>query len=122
LGENGAPAAQADLMAALLDELSINQVAVVGVSAGGPAALQFTLRALLPERGLPAHPAGDEAAAAPNAAGLRADRPEQRRQVETLADALVPARPRYDGVANDLRVQETLAELGLCLPSAGGGS
>lgn len=43
LADKGTPEAQADLMAALLDELNVERVAVVGVSAGGPAALQFAL-------------------------------------------------------------------------------
>lgn len=38
------PEAQADLMAALLDALQIETVAVCGLSAGGPVALQFALR------------------------------------------------------------------------------
>ncbi|MCP4541053.1 MAG: alpha/beta hydrolase [Chloroflexi bacterium] len=41
---DASPAAQADAHAALLDELGISQVAIVGVSAGGPSALQFALR------------------------------------------------------------------------------
>ncbi|NDJ53815.1 MAG: alpha/beta fold hydrolase, partial [Chloroflexi bacterium] len=44
LGDNGSPEAQADLMAALLDALDIEQVAVIGAAAGGPGALQFALR------------------------------------------------------------------------------
>lgn len=38
------PARQADAFAALLDVLHVDQIAVVGASAGGPAALQFALR------------------------------------------------------------------------------
>jgi pimeloyl-ACP methyl ester carboxylesterase len=38
------PDAQADLLASLLDSLEVERVAVVGVSAGGPSALQFALR------------------------------------------------------------------------------
>ena len=44
LPEDASLAAQADALAALLDELGIERVAVVGVSAGGPPALQFALR------------------------------------------------------------------------------
>lgn len=39
-----APAEQADVLAALLDALGIDRVAVVSLSGGGPAALQFALR------------------------------------------------------------------------------
>ena len=38
------PEEQADALAALLDTLDIQQVALLGVSAGGPIALQFALR------------------------------------------------------------------------------
>lgn len=41
---NATPVAQADAYAALLDVLSVEKVAVVAVSAGGPPALQFALR------------------------------------------------------------------------------
>jgi pimeloyl-ACP methyl ester carboxylesterase len=40
----GDPAAQADALAALLDELGVAAAAVVAVSAGGPSALQFAIR------------------------------------------------------------------------------
>jgi hypothetical protein len=39
--------------------------------------------------------------------------PAQRRQVMAMADAMVPALPRFDGVANDLAVQQELDELPL---------
>jgi pimeloyl-ACP methyl ester carboxylesterase len=42
--EDDTPAAQADAHASLLDALGIDRVAVVGLSAGGPSALQFALR------------------------------------------------------------------------------
>ena len=38
------PAEQADLFAALLDEIGVERVIVVAVSAGGPAGLQFAIR------------------------------------------------------------------------------
>ena len=38
------PEEQADAYAALLDSLEIDRVAIVGISAGGPSALQFALR------------------------------------------------------------------------------
>ncbi|MDQ6837891.1 MAG: alpha/beta hydrolase [Actinomycetota bacterium] len=40
----GTPEQQADLAAALLDTLGIDRVAVVGLSAGGPGAIQFAAR------------------------------------------------------------------------------
>ncbi|HBX68997.1 MAG TPA: alpha/beta hydrolase [Chloroflexi bacterium] len=48
LPEDGSPAAQANAHAALLDFLGIERAAVIGMSAGGPSALQFALR--YPER------------------------------------------------------------------------
>ncbi|MGH8259547.1 MAG: alpha/beta fold hydrolase [Steroidobacteraceae bacterium] len=44
LGDGTTPAEQADVLAALLDALHIGKVAVIGVSGGGPSALQFALR------------------------------------------------------------------------------
>jgi len=38
------PEAQADAFAALLDSLGISKVAIVGISGGGPSALQFAIR------------------------------------------------------------------------------
>lgn len=38
------PAAQADMYVALLDALAIEQATVVGISGGGPSAIQFALR------------------------------------------------------------------------------
>jgi pimeloyl-ACP methyl ester carboxylesterase len=38
------PEAQADMYAALLDELGIQQASIIGFSGGGPSALQFALR------------------------------------------------------------------------------
>ncbi|MEO8603496.1 MAG: alpha/beta fold hydrolase [bacterium] len=40
----GSPEQQADLAAALLDALGIQRVPVVGISAGGPVAIQFAAR------------------------------------------------------------------------------
>jgi pimeloyl-ACP methyl ester carboxylesterase len=48
LPKDGSPAAQADLYTSLLDELGIQQVALVGTSAGTASSLQFALR--YPER------------------------------------------------------------------------
>jgi 2-hydroxy-6-oxonona-2,4-dienedioate hydrolase len=42
--EGASPAGQADAFACLLDELSIQQAAVLGTSAGGTSAIQFALR------------------------------------------------------------------------------
>ena len=166
LADNGSPAAQADLFAAILDGLGIDRVAVVGVSAGGPAALEFARRypnrtaalvlvSALTQR-TPLSKVQRESALgrlvllrrmqdlassilhlamtrAP-ALALRAyartettydaavarrhirqilDDSIQRRQVAQMADAIVPARSRAAGVANDLHVQHTLTDLPL---------
>jgi pimeloyl-ACP methyl ester carboxylesterase len=44
LPEHASPALQADSYAALLDALGINQAAMLGISSGGPSAIQFALR------------------------------------------------------------------------------
>ncbi|MBA2677188.1 MAG: alpha/beta hydrolase [Ktedonobacteraceae bacterium] len=44
LAAGASPAAQADLYAALLDALNIEQASIIGFSGGGPSALQFALR------------------------------------------------------------------------------
>jgi 2-hydroxy-6-oxonona-2,4-dienedioate hydrolase len=44
LPRDASPAAQADAHACLLEALSIERAAIVGVSAGGPSTLQFALR------------------------------------------------------------------------------
>ena len=44
LPNHASPAAQADALVNLLDELNISKVTVVGISAGGPSTLQFALR------------------------------------------------------------------------------
>ena len=44
LASGPTPEESADLLAALLDELSIDQVLMFGISGGGPTSLQFALR------------------------------------------------------------------------------
>jgi len=44
LSSGETPAEQADLFAALLDEIGVERVVVIAVSAGGPSALQFAMR------------------------------------------------------------------------------
>ena len=44
LASGPTPEEAADLLAALLDELSIDQVLMFGISGGGPTSLQFALR------------------------------------------------------------------------------
>jgi pimeloyl-ACP methyl ester carboxylesterase len=166
LASNGSPEAQADLAAALLDALAIDTVAVVGLSAGGPGALQFVLRhpdrakalvllsAISRRTGLseeqmnstlgrfvmtprfqnPAYFLINQAMKRIPSLALQdyvrtettydmktgkryikqilAD-PIQRQQVMDLADAIVPALPRFDGVSNDLNVQQNLNDLPL---------
>jgi 2-hydroxy-6-oxonona-2,4-dienedioate hydrolase len=41
---NPSPEAQADVYAALLDTINVNSIIIIGLSAGGPSALQFALR------------------------------------------------------------------------------
>lgn len=166
LAENGSPEAQADLMAVLLDQLDIERVAVVGVSAGGPGALQFALRhpgrtcclVLLSAitRRTPLtddqlnstlgklvmtrrfqNPASflihlamthmtklalrdfvqTETTYGAEQGQHHIDQvmahPKQREEVQALADAMVPALPRFDGVMNDLEVQQSLDDLPL---------
>lgn len=164
LGEDGSPARQADLAAALLDSIECDRVAVVGLSAGGPAAIEFAARhadrtaalvllsAISQRTGLsddqmnstlgrlvmtpkyqdvayflinramhavPALALQDFVRTETTydmKAGKRLIRmvmqdPAQRRQVLAMADAMVPARPRFAGVMNDLEAQQNLGEL-----------
>jgi pimeloyl-ACP methyl ester carboxylesterase len=41
---NPSPEAQADVYAALIDTINVNSIIIIGLSAGGPSALQFALR------------------------------------------------------------------------------
>jgi|SoiMethySBSTD1v2_1073268.scaffolds.fasta_scaffold04453_3 pimeloyl-ACP methyl ester carboxylesterase len=160
----GSPEQQADLAAALLDALGIDRVATVGISAGGPGAIQFAARhphrvsalvllsAISQRTGLsddqrnsalgrlvmtpryqdvayflinramhvlPALSMRDfvrtettyDAATGKQYIERVLGDPEQKRQVLAMADAMVPALPRFDGVMNDLQVQQTLGEL-----------
>lgn len=166
IAHGGSPAQQADLAAALLDALGIGRVAVAGISAGGPAAIQFAARhaarvdALLllsaisqrtalskdqlesavgrlvmtprfqdvayflinqSMHWMPAQAMRDfvktettydEARGRALIDRILAD-PAQKRLVLLLADAMVPALPRFAGVMNDLAVQRGLGELPL---------
>lgn len=160
------PEAQADLFAALLDSLEVERVALVAVSAGGPAAIQFAHR--FPERVsclvlmaaitrktglssdqlnsalgklvmsrraqnpayflihramhlLPGLTLRDFArtettydpGVAPKIIAQVTGDPAQLQQVRQLADAMVPALPRFPGVMNDLEVQQALPDLQL---------
>lgn len=166
LQDNGSPKAQADLMAALLDELGIEEVAVVGVSAGGPVALQFALNypnrvkalillsAITRQTGLSSDQLNStlgrlvmsrrfqnlsyfliyqamkrmpslalqdyvrtettyEMEAGKKLINQMLQDPDQRQQVMQLANAMVPALPRFEGVMNDLDVQQTLEAMPL---------
>ena len=161
LSSGAAPEEQADLMAALLDALRIESVAVCGLSAGGPVALQFALRhahrtcalvlisAVTKQTGLSSDqtnsalgrlvmsPAGQNLAyllihwvmtryprlalydlartetTYPGKISRRLNRqvlsdPVQRLALTRLADAMVPALPRFDGTMNDLQIQQIL--------------
>jgi pimeloyl-ACP methyl ester carboxylesterase len=166
LENGGSPEQQADLVAALLDTLGIARAAVVGISAGGPAAIQFAARhpdrtsalillsAVSRRTGLSDDQTGsalgrlvmtpraqdisyflinqamhriprlamrdfvrtettyDKATGAHLIDQVLGD-PDQRRQVLDMADAMVPALPRFAGVMNDLRVQQELGDLPL---------
>ena len=160
----GSPEQQADLAAALLDVLRLDRVAVVGVSAGGPAAIQFAARHPDRTTGLVLLSAvsqrtelSEDQLNSPlgrlvmtrrfqNVASFLINRamhlmpalsmrdfvktsttydpetgkklidevlrdPAQRREVLAMMDAMVPALPRFDGLMNDVRVQQELGEL-----------
>jgi len=162
----GSPEQQADLAAALLEKLRIERVAVVGISAGGPGAIQFAARhagrvdalvllsaisrrtllsndqtgsalgrlvmtprfqdvaCFLIHQAMTRFTASsmqdmvktettyDEIVGKQLIQKTLAD-PEQKRQVLLLADAMVPAMPRFAGVMNDLKVQQELGPLPL---------
>jgi pimeloyl-ACP methyl ester carboxylesterase len=166
LDNGGSPEQQADLAAALLDKLGIERVAVVGISAGGPGAIQFAARhasrldalvllsAISQRTSLSGEQTGsalgrlvmtprfqnlayflihhamthftrlslqdfvrtettyDKATGKRFISKITAD-PGQMRHVMLLADAMVPAMPRFPGVMNDLKVQQELGELPL---------
>ncbi|MEM9955342.1 MAG: alpha/beta hydrolase [Chloroflexota bacterium] len=166
LNENGSPGAQADLMASLLDTLQIERVIVIGVSAGGPAALQFALRhpskitklvllsAITKQTSLtdeqlnstlgklvmtrqfqnPAYflihqamthlpkltlqdfvrteTTYDMSEGKQYIERIMADT-QQIELVQDLADAMIPALPRFEGVMNDLHVQQSLQPIPL---------
>lgn len=161
LSSGTTPEEQADLMAALLDALRIERVAVCGLSAGGPVALQFALRhahrtralvlisAVTKQTGLSNEqtnsalgrlvmsPAGQnltyllihwvmtryprlalhDLARTETTYSHKTSRrlnqqvlsdPTQRLALTRLADAMVPALPRFAGTMNDLQIQQTV--------------
>jgi pimeloyl-ACP methyl ester carboxylesterase len=164
LDNGGSPEQQADLAAALLDALDVESVGVVGVSAGGPSAIQFAARhphrtsalvllsAISQRTGL-SQAQLDSAlgrlvmtpryqnvayflinrsmhlmttlsmrdlvrtettygpAAGKKLIDMVLSDPAQKRQLLAMSDAMVPALPRFDGVMNDLAVQQELKEL-----------
>ena len=166
LSDNGSPKAQADLAAALLDTLGINQVAVVAISGGGTPALEFALRypqrtralvlicavtkrtsvsdnflstnvgrlmlsprfqnpayflvhqmtKLMPSLVLHDFARGettyDKETRQQYIRRLLND-PDQRQMFMDLADTMVPARPRFAGIVNDIDVQQNLGKLPL---------
>jgi len=166
IAHGGSPEQQADLAAALLDALGVGRVAVVGISAGGPVAIQFAARhadrvdalvllSAISQRTelskdqvdstlgrlvmtprfqdlayclihwamyrMPAQSMRDlvrtettydEATGRALIERILAD-PAQKRQVLQLADAMVPALPRFAGVMNDLAVQQAIDQLPL---------
>jgi pimeloyl-ACP methyl ester carboxylesterase len=83
LPADGSPEAQADLYACLLDSLGISKAAIMGVSAGGPSAMQFAIR--YPER-CSALVLLVPAAFAPDGAGLR---PRSPTIMRFLADTVL---------------------------------
>jgi pimeloyl-ACP methyl ester carboxylesterase len=83
LPADGSPEAQADLYASLLDSLGIPEAAVIGVSAGGPSALQFAIRH--PQR-CPALVLLVPATFAPEGAGIHPSSPGATR---LLADTIL---------------------------------
>ena len=103
LGGNGSSEAQADVAAALLDALEVERVAVVGISAGGHAAIQFAAR----------HPERTRALVLLSAASRRtplSDAPAEQRPRSPDDDPQVPkpgvfpdprraARPQFSGDA-----------------------
>jgi len=119
------PAQQADLFAALLEELDVARVAVVGASGGGPAALQFAQRhpdrcwALvllagvsnsidepeppLPIRAVSAFVGTDMGGMifSSNPAVLLGPERAEREEMVAIAQSFVPEGPRRAGVEND---------------------
>ncbi|MGH8149644.1 MAG: alpha/beta fold hydrolase [Steroidobacteraceae bacterium] len=99
LSDGATPAQQADVLAALLDALHIGKAAVIGISGGGPAALQFALRhpdrcsALVLEEAV-VRSLSESAAGLPQSA-LAADYRDFRIYLIYLAADLYASRPRY---------------------------
>lgn len=99
LSDGATPAQQADVLAALLDALHIGKAAVIGISGGGPAALQFALRhpercsALVLEEAV-VRSLRESAAGLPRSA-LAADYRDFRIYLLYLAASLYESSPRY---------------------------
>lgn len=123
------PEEQADAFRALLDELDIDNVYVLGISGGGPSALQFALRHPDLSKSLIMYGAVSKAIefASPRLAdritntefGLwiannwvisRTDEPENKKIAEYYLNTIFPISAVESGLQNDLRNMENLPD------------